>query len=136
MNLDDAGFRQLFRVPDGDNDQLLISNARQFVAEARRFPAQFKGRGIPATLADELEDDINAMDAAISDKASGKIESVGATADIDGQIETGMNAEMVLDSIMHNVYFDNPTKLAQWMTARHVKKRASRPKTEPKPPTT
>ncbi len=135
LNIDDPGFRRLFRVTDNDSDQLLLANAREFVVEARRFPTEFAGRGIPATLADELDADINAMEAAMSAKASGRIESVGATAGIDDQIEDGMNAEKILDSIMHNVYFDNPVKLAEWRTARHVKKAPKRQE-EPTPPTT
>ena len=131
LNIDDPGFRRLFRIPDNDSNQLLLATAREFVVEARRFPTEFAGRGIPATLANELEADINAMEAAMAAKASGKIESVGATAGIDEQIEDGMNAERILDSIMHNVYFDNPVKLAQWKTARHIKKAP-----KPKPPTT
>ncbi len=134
LNIDDAGFRRLFRVPDNDSDQLLLATAREFVVEARRFAAEFAGLGIPATLADELEADINAMEAAMTAKASGKIESVGATAGIDEQIEDGMNAEKILDSIMHNVYFDNPVKLAQWQSARHIKKAPKRQE-EPIPPT-
>ena len=134
LNIDDVGFRRLFRVPDNDNDQLLLATAREFVVEARRFPTEFAGRGIPASLADELEADIAAMETAIGAKAAGKIGSVGATAGIDEQIQNGMNAERILDSIMHNVYFDNPVKLAQWKTARHIKS-APKKKEDPKPPT-
>ncbi len=134
LNIDDAGFRRLFRVPDNDSDQTLLATAREFVVEARRFPTEFAGRGIPVTLADDLDADITAMETAMSAKTSGKIESVGATAGIDEQIENGMKAEKILDSIMHNIYFDNPVKLAQWKTSRHVKSAPKR-KEEPKPPT-
>ncbi len=131
LNIDDAGFRRLFRIPDDNNQQLLLAAAREFVVEARKFTAEFVGRGIPAALADELEADINAMETAMSAKASGKIESVGATAGIDEQIEDGMKAEKILDSIMHNVYFDNPVKLAQWTSSRHVKKAPKKQDTLP-----
>lgn len=132
LNIDDPGFRRLFRVPDDNNRQLLMAAAREFVVEAGRFPTEFAGRGIPVGLADELEADVDAMETQLSAKATGKIGSVGATAGIDEQIEDGMKAEKILDSIMHNVYFDNPVKLAQWMSARHVKK-APKAKSEPKP---
>ena len=62
------------------------------------------------------------MEAAMSAKAAGNMETVGATAGIDQQIENGMTAEKILDSIMHNVYFDSPVKLAEWMSARHIKR--------------
>jgi hypothetical protein len=135
LNLDDAGFRRLFRVPDNDSDQVLLAYARETVTESRRFATEFAGRGIPATLADDLEADINAMEASITAKASGKIGSIGATAAIDEAIRSGMKSAKILDSIMHNVYFDNPTKLVQWITARHVKS-TSKKAVKPKPPTT
>ena len=121
LNIDDPGFQKLFRVPDENNQARLVAAAREFVDGARKYVAEFAGLGIPATLADELDADITAMETAMSAKASGQMETVGATAGIDEQIEDGMTAEKILDSIMKNVYFDNPVKLAEWATARHVK---------------
>jgi hypothetical protein len=122
LNIDDPGFRRLFRIPDSDNDQSLLATAREFVAEARRFAVDFARLGIPANLADELGADIAAMDTAINTKASANTETVGASAGVDAQIERGMTAERILDSIMKNVYHDNPVKLAEWGSARHVKR--------------
>lgn len=133
LNIDDPGLRRLFRIPDDNSYQLLLATAREFVEEARRFAADFARLGIPATLADELEDDTEALETAINTKASSAIETVGATAGIDARIERGMTAAKILDPIMHNVYFDNPARLAEWMTARHVKK-APKKKTEPTEP--
>lgn len=122
LNIDDPGFRRLFSIPDGKNEQVLLAAAREFVSEARRFEADFRRRGILPDLANQLEADINAMEAAMSAKASGQMETVGATAGIDAEIERGMEAEKILDSIMRNVYDDNPIKLAEWRTARHVRR--------------
>ena len=55
-------------------------------------------------------------------------ETVGATAGIDQEIDEGMDAEIVLDAIMHNVYRNDPVKLAAWISARHVHR-------IPRPPT-
>ena len=134
LNIDDPGFQRLFRVPDNDNDQLLLAAAREFVDGARQYATEFASLGIPATLADELDADITAMETAMSAKASGQMETVGATAGIDEQIEDGMKSEKILDSIMKNVYFDNPVKLAEWATSRHVK-RASKKQETPIVPT-
>ena len=122
LNIDDPGFRRLFRIPNDKNYQLILATAREFVEEARRFAADFARLGIPATLADELEADTEAMEEAINTKAAAQIETVGATAGVGEEIERGMTAEKILDSIMHNVYFDNPVKIAEWTSARHVKK--------------
>ena len=122
LNIDDPGFQRLFRVPNENNDQTLLAAAREFVEEARRFETEFAGRGIPPALAEQLDADINAMETAMNAKASGRMETVGATAGIDAEIEKGMNAAKILDSIMRNVYDNNPVKLAEWRTARHVKR--------------
>lgn len=126
LNIDDPGLRRLFRVPDNDNDQILLAAAREFVEEATRFAAQFKERGITAAETALLADDIAALDAAIRAKASAHTEGVGATAGVDEEIERGLKAEIILDSIMKNVYYDNPTKLAEWKSARHVRSSARR----------
>lgn len=80
LNIDDPGFRRLFRIPDDNNYQLLLATAREFVEEAGRFAADFARLGIPAALADELDADILAMEEAIAAKAGAKSENVGATA--------------------------------------------------------
>ena len=132
LNIDDPGLRRLFRVPDENSDQILLAAAREFVEEATRFAAQFAGRGIDAAEIQTLTDDIAALDAAINRKASAGITSVGASAGIDDEIERGMDAAVILDSIMKNVYYDNPFKLAGWRTARHVRS-ARRAKAETTP---
>jgi Fe-S-cluster formation regulator IscX/YfhJ len=137
LNIDDPGFRRLFRVPDNNNDEGLIAAAREFVEEARRFENEFASLGIAKTYADALEDDIDALEAAMTAKTSAQLEGVGATAGIDAEIDKGMDDEKVLDAIMRNVYRDNPVKLAQWMTARHVRRINPKAKDEPvtSPPT-
>jgi hypothetical protein len=131
LNISDPGFRRLFSVPDGNNDEVLMATAREFVEEARRFKTEFAQLGIAASLADELEADIEALELAVSAKSSAHQEGVGATAGIDEQIELGMEAEKVLDAIMNNVYRNNPVKKAEWKTARHVRKRNTSPAPAP-----
>jgi hypothetical protein len=126
LNIDDPGLRRLFRVPDENSDQILLAAAREFVEEATRFAAQFAGRGISAAEIEALTSDITALETTNSAKAGAQIEGVGATAGIDDEIERGMKAAVILDSIMKNVYYDNAVKLAQWKTARHVRSSVKR----------
>ena len=121
LNIDDPGLRRLFRVPDENSDQTLLAAAREFVEEATRFAAQFAARGITTAETEALADDIASLDAAIRAKASANTEGVGATAGVDAEIERGMDSEIVLDSIMKNVYYDDPVRLAEWKSARHVR---------------
>lgn len=132
LNIDDAGLRRLFRIPDENNYQILASAARAFVEEARRFAADFARLGISEAHTNELEQDVEDLETAIGAKASAELETIGATAGIDAQIERGMEAATKLDAIMHNVYFDDPVKLSQWQSARHVKRAPRKPKA-PKP---
>lgn len=129
LNIDDPGLRRLFRVPDDNNDQTLLAAAREFVEEATRFAVRFAARGIAADEIGILADDIAALEAAIRAKSSANTSGVGATAGIDAEIERGMDAEIILDSIMKNVYYNDPAKLAEWKSARHVRS-ANRPKSE------
>ena len=72
LNIDDPGFRRLFPHSRMTRIiyQLILATAREFVEEARRFATDFASLGIPATLADELEADTGAMEAAINAKAN------------------------------------------------------------------
>lgn len=132
LNIDDPGFHRLFRIPDDNGDQKLIAAAREFVEEITAHQADFERLGITAALVGDLNADIDALEAATNLKAQADITGVGATAGIDEQIDNGMDAETFLDAIMKNVYADNPIKLAEWMTARHVK-RAPRRSEAPTP---
>lgn len=121
LNIDDPGLRRLFRVPDENSDQMLLAAAREFVEEATRFAAQFAARGITAGETEALADDVAALDAAIRAKSTANTSGVGATAGVDEEIERGMDSEIILDSIMKNVYYEDPVKLAGWKSARHVR---------------
>jgi hypothetical protein len=45
-----------------------------------------------------------------------------------------MDAALILDSIMKNVSYDDPVKLAEWRTARHVRSAKRAAPTPPPPP--
>ena len=125
VNINNPGVRSLFVVPEDNNDELLIATAREFVRQANLNSAAFGRLGITAAKIAALVADADALEAAMGDKAEAQIEGVGATAGIDFEVERGMNAEIILDAIMTNVYDDNPVKLAAWKTARHVRRRKS-----------
>lgn len=122
LNFEDPGFRRLFRVPDDNSDQKLLAAAREFVEEGNLHKPDFLRLGVPATLIDELADDIDALETATGAASAANTETVGATAGIDEQIELGMDAEEFLDAMMKNVYRRNHVKLAEWMSARHVRR--------------
>ena len=134
LNLDSPGFAQMFKVPDDDNDDLLIATGREFVLQAIDHKTALESLGIPFSNSTDLTADLDAFEVAQTAKATAQSSTVGATAGVDDQTDAGMKAEKYLDAIMFNVYRDNPVKLAAWRTARHIK-RSPRPATPPTPPT-
>ena len=134
LNLTTPGFDKLFKVPDSNSDDMLVATGREFVEQALAHQTEFASLGIAKTLALSLTADLDALEAAQLSKVNAQGETVGATAGVENAIETGMEAEKKLDAIMTNVYYDDPVKLAQWHTARHVKS-ASQTPTPPTPPT-
>lgn len=130
--LSTPGFSKLFKVPDEDNDNVLLATGREFVEEANENALALVDLGKQPGDAAALTADLDAFEAALTAKAEGQQNTVGATAGIDDQTDAGMKSAKILDAIMFNVYRDNPVKLAQWKTARHVR-RANQP--PPPPPT-
>ncbi|MEQ1879047.1 MAG: hypothetical protein ABL958_20575, partial [Bdellovibrionia bacterium] len=114
--LNKPGFDELFKVPDENNDNLLVAKGREFVKEAQANDTDFSALGKQPADAVALTTDLDDFEAADAAQAEGKQDTVGATAGIDDEIDEGMKAEKFLDAIMTNVYRDNPIKLAQWKT--------------------
>ena len=135
LNIDDPGFRRLYRIPDGDGAVVVTAAGREFVEEITKHAAEFARFGLLAADLAALTADIDALEAAVSAKAGANMKGTGATAGIDDEIERGMDAEIFLDAMMRVVYRNNPVKLAQWKTARHVRRSNSPSKPDEPPPT-
>lgn len=128
LNFQDEGFRRLFNVPDSNSGQKLLAAAREFAVEAAKHKADFLRRAMRASFIDDLNTDISDYEQAINDKAGAQGTGVGATAGIDEAIDNGLRAAQIIDSILQNVYQDNPVKLAEWTRARHIKRSPQRTK--------
>lgn len=50
------------------------------------------------------------------------VEHVAATADTSAKMRAGMVKGRILDGIVRNVYANDPSKLAAWISASHVEK--------------
>jgi hypothetical protein len=123
LNIEDEGFRQLFSVPNSNSQPKLINAARMFAEEAATHKAGFLKFGMKKTFKD-----IANYETAATAKNNAQGAGVGATAGIDDAVEKGLQAVEIINSIMHNVYDDDPLKLTEWNRARHVKRSARRSK--------
>jgi hypothetical protein len=132
MAIDIPGIEDKFRMPRGDNDQILLAAARAFASDGVPFKNQFVEYGLPAAFIDDLNEDITAFGVAVGDRNAAIDEHVGATAAIDAQIERGIIAVRRLRAIVPNRFRDNPAKLAAWTSASHVENAPQR-KAPPQP---
>jgi hypothetical protein len=132
---DVPGLDDKFRVPRSNSDQELLAAARAVATDAAPLSAQFIAHELPADFLQDLQDDIAALEAAISGQASGVGDHVAASAEINATIEAGDIAKRKLDAIVRNKYANNPGVLAEWTSASHTE-RDPRHKSAPKTPAT
>jgi hypothetical protein len=122
------GLADKFRIPHNQSNQTVLAVARAVLSDALPLKAEFIRRGMPANFLEDLQDDIDVMEDAITRKVQGAGSQVAATAAIDTEIERGMNAVRQLDPIMRNTFSGNPAILAAWHSASHVERAPRRAK--------
>ncbi len=126
-----TGLAGKFHMPRHDGDQELLNTARAFAADAVPYSTPFISLNLPAGFITLLHLDIDAFEAAIKGKGTGKGKKAGATGGIGQTIHAAAIALQVLKTIVANTYKNDPTKLAEWIVASHVEKHTpvSRPAT-------
>jgi hypothetical protein len=136
MANDVPGINEKFRVPRSNNDQGLLNAARAFLADATPLKTQFIAHEMPVDFLEDLQADIDAMQAAISNQSSGVGGHVAAGAALDDAISRGLELVRTLDVIVRNKYANNPAVLAEWTSASHTERgpRRSKPENVSTPP--
>jgi hypothetical protein len=127
---DVPGIADMFRVPHNNNDQELLAFARAVAVKAVPFAALFISHELPADFIQDLQDDVTALEKAISEQASGTGEHVNARAEIRADLEAADLAKRKLDVIMRNKYANNPGVLAEWTSASHTERAPKHKKTD------
>jgi len=127
------GLEDKFRAPRDLKDQELLGLARSFAADALPLKAEFVRRGLPADFLDELEDDLEAFEAAVNRRIQGTEAHITATAAIDDLIDGGIRTVRELGPIMRNIFAGDMATLAAWESASHIERapRRNRPPTSP-----
>ncbi|CAN5467495.1 hypothetical protein BH10ACI1_BH10ACI1_11020 [soil metagenome] len=133
--VDHPELAELFRMPHGNNYQKLSAAAMAFHTNSSEHNDELIDFGMPADFRTVLLNRINALQSATTEQNLAKDSKVGATANIEAEINEMYKALLRLRGIVPNVYEDNPAKLAEWASASHIK-RAPEKKEEPTPPTT
>lgn len=132
MAFDTPGLEDQFRLPRGPKDQDLLNTARAFAVAAQPLAAEFTRRGLPANFLADLASEIEVFEQAVNRKTEGRAAHVAATAAIDDLIEDGMKHLRQLDTVVRNIFADDPATLAAWTSASHVERapRAKQPAAE------
>jgi hypothetical protein len=132
LAVDQPEIGELFRMPHGDNHQVLAAKAMAFYTNSEQYEELMKDCGMSDTFRADLLSDIEALQAAISDQNEVKSTKVGATGNIKAQLKLMHDAWKRLLGIVPNIFEDDPAKLAEWASASHVKRP---PKTKKTPET-
>ncbi len=132
------GLDTKFRIPGNLSDQVLISTARAFVADALPLKTDFIRYSMPANFIEDLNEHIDEFEAAVLLQQTARGTHVRAKAGIDDALEDALDAIRQLDAVVRNTFRNDPVKLAAWTSARHVERAPRRPvpqTTQPNAPT-
>ena len=116
------GIADKFRMPYNQTDQNMLATARSWVDEATGYETEFIQYGLQADFLTLLNDAAEAFDASMTAPVTAIDQRVAATALIGESIRRGMIALRICDTVMRNNYFDQPGKLAAWISASHVER--------------
>lgn len=126
------GLEDKFRSPGRMSDQELLAVARAFAADALPLKDEFIRRGLRADFIEDLNEDIEKFEEALTRQTRAGSSKVSGTAAIEELAAEGMETLRELDPIIRNIFEDDTATLATWLSARHVE-RAPRRKREETP---
>jgi hypothetical protein len=121
-SLPTPGLSDRFRVPSRLKDQDLLSLARAIATDAAPVRVEFVRRGLSANFIDHLSTLITKFEQAVDQMIQSEETRVAATAAIKDLVRAGMDTLRQLDTIMRNVFVNDPATLAAWVSARHVER--------------
>jgi hypothetical protein len=116
------GIEERFPVPYKQDGQELLTTARSALGAAVELKTEFLRREVPERVYTEMEANINAYAAALTDQHAGREESITAAARIDALIQKGLDTVRQLDPIVRNKLHDNTALLAAWLTAKRIER--------------
>jgi hypothetical protein len=131
------GFDEQFRMPRGGNDQQLLDLARGIAAivASGSVQAEFISHAMPADFVEELNEDIDALQEAITGQSGSVAGRKSAGVSIDETDARGMRTARQMDVVVKNFFRNNAAVLSEWETARHVERAPRRKKATPEEPT-
>jgi hypothetical protein len=131
---DFTGFEEKFRIPPRQDGQELVTTARAALAAAEPHKAEFLRREVPERVFQDIEANIAAYEAALTDQHTAKEARAAAGAAIDAAVKRGMDTLRQLDPIVRNKLQNDPATLAAWLRAKRIQRPTRRNKNNNTPP--
>lgn len=129
------GSDELFRMPRPQTQQNVLASARAYHSDSGPpLQIKFVEYGLAATFRDDLQDSIDAYEAASSAADTSEIQKAAATAGLIDAGRRGTANSKKLNAIIRIKYDNNPQKLGAWTVASHLE-RAPKSNTPATPPT-
>jgi hypothetical protein len=108
----------------------LITLANNAVAVVTPIKQVFIDRGAPATVVEDLQASIDALQAATDRRLGGRGKRIGSNADLQAALRAGRVHVAVLDGIMRIAHRNSPGLLAEWKAAKRLQRRHPAQSTE------
>ena len=117
------GSNLLFRIPRNRSEQNLLATGRAFHQDSGPpLQSKFVDYGLAATFRDDLQDLIDAVEAAATAADTSNIQRAAAVSGLDDCARRGMILSRRINSIVQIKYQNNPQKLGAWTVASHLER--------------
>jgi|GEM_PF-811748 len=122
--LDEPGFSAAFKMGD-ESQRATIQTANDFLKALAKpdAVAKFIAYDLPDDFVADLQADLAAIGVTGEEQDEDKREAVGDTEKIRVLIQEGSDLLKILNTSVRNKFRDQPTILAEWQTASHVRRR-------------
>ena len=127
----------LFRMPRNRSEQNLLATGRAFHQDSGPpLQIKFVDYGLAATFRDDLQDIIDAVEAASTAADTSNIQRATAVSGLDDAAARGMILSRRINAIVKIKYQDQPQVLGGWTVASHLERAPKSTPAQPPPPPT
>ena len=128
-------FQNTFVLPRGSltYDQI-FQYTESIIADAPAHKEKFAQYALTDAFFTSLTGKVAGFRIASQEQADGKRTGVGATAEAEDAIKATLDTRKELDRAIKNHYRNNPQKLAEWLTASHIRRKQDNDDGENPPP--
>ena len=114
------GLETKFRRPRAPRDQELLATARAFAKDAAPLKSEFIALEMPANFLEDLEADIAAFEATLTERHSTHYSKSAATISMDSVLDRGVSIVHQLQAAVQNKFQNDDGLIMAWKRASHT----------------